>query len=205
MATDRRQRLHPDERRRLLIQATLATLAKHGAKGAGVRQVCRELGVAPSLVAHFFTGWSDLLAAAYDAMADRLLTDLEQAADRSAATPRARLTAMVAAYLGPDTLTDESIGAYLALWALSRTDVDLRTAFARFHEVRKACFVPVIAELARELGTALDVDLAARSLVVVLDGFWLELGTNPGSIPRERALAMGLAWIDLQLGIGPRG
>jgi TetR/AcrR family transcriptional repressor of bet genes len=187
-----RQRLHPDERRQRLIEATLRTLARHGAKGAGVRQVCRELGVAPSLVAHFFTGWSDLLAAAYDAMADELLDALEQAAAAPAASPRERLRAMVECYLSPAALADVSIGAYLALWALSRTDVDLRLAFARFHEARTACFVPVLRQLAA------DPELCARSLVVVLDGFWLELGTNPGSIPRDQAVAMGMAWVAMQ-------
>ena len=173
----------------------MRTLARHGAKGAGVRQVCRELGVAPSLVAHFFAGWSDLLAAAYDAMADELLDALERAADAPAAAPRDRLRAMIECYLSPQALADDSIGAYLALWALSRTDVDLRTAFARFHEARTACFLPVVREFARNA----DAELCARSLVVVLDSFWLELGTNPGSIPREQAVAMGMAWVEMQL------
>ena len=192
-----RQRLRPDERRQRLIAATLRTLARHGAKGAGVRQVCRELGVAPSLVAHFFAGWSDLLAAAYDAMADELLNALERACAEPAAAPRDRLRAMIECYLSPEALADDSIGAYLALWALSRTDVDLRAAFARFHEARTALFLPVIRQLAG--GNAIDTDLCARSLVVVLDGFWLELGTNPGSIPREQAVAMGMAWVEMQL------
>jgi TetR/AcrR family transcriptional regulator, transcriptional repressor of bet genes len=197
-----RQRLRPDERRQRLIEATLRTLARHGAKGAGVRQVCRELGVAPSLVAHFFAGWSDLLAAAYEAMADELLDALEHAAAAPAASPRERLRAMIECYLSPEALADDSIGAYLALWALSRTDVDLRTAFARFHEARAARFTLVIADLAGE--TRSDLDLCARSLVVILDGFWLELGTNKGSIPREQAVAMGMAWVEMQLGGGAR-
>ncbi len=142
-----RQRLRPDERRQRLIAATLRTLARHGAKGAGVRQVCRELGVAPSLVAHFFAGWNDLLAAAYDAMADELLDALERACAEPAAAPRDRLRAMIECYLSPEALADDSIGAYLALWALSRTDVDLRAAFARFHEARTALFLPVIRQL----------------------------------------------------------
>jgi TetR/AcrR family transcriptional repressor of bet genes len=186
-----RQRLLPDERRQRLIEATLRSLARHGAKGAGVRQVCRELGVAPSLVAHFFAGWSDLLAAAYDAMAEELLDALERAAAAPAPSPRARLHAMIECYLSAEALADEIIGAYLALWALARTDVDLRAAFARFHAARAACFLPVV----RELAGAADAGLRARSLVVVLDGFWLELGTNPGAIDRDQAVAMGMAWV----------
>jgi hypothetical protein len=97
---------------------------------------------------------------------------------------------MIECYLSREVLADDVIGAYLALWALSRTDVDLRAAFARFHEARTACFLPVV----RELAGAADAELRTRSLVVVLDGFWLELGTNPGAIERDQAVAMGMAW-----------
>ena len=57
-------------------------------------------------------------------------------------------------------------------------------------EARTACFLPVV----RELAGAADAELRTRSLVVVLDGFWLELGTNPGAIERDQAVAMGMAW-----------
>ncbi|MFO1036338.1 MAG: TetR family transcriptional regulator C-terminal domain-containing protein [Geminicoccaceae bacterium] len=193
-----RLRLRHDERRDRLVAGTLACLARHGAKGAGVRQLCRDLGVAPSLVAHFFAGWSDLLQAAYDALAERYLHGLHEAATRPA-SPRDRLQAMIAWTLSPEELADETIGAYVALWALSRTDVDLKARFAGFHATRRALFAPAIGALAAERGVTVDADAIAASLVVVLDGFWLDLGLSPGTIPTEDAQAMALAWVDMHL------
>src|SRR5687767_2140301 len=74
----RQKRLKPEERRAQLTEATLGCLARYGAQGAGLRQVCRDLEIAPSLVNYLFGGWNELLLSAYRLLAQRALEEYEQ-------------------------------------------------------------------------------------------------------------------------------
>ncbi len=195
IAKGRQRRLKPQERRRQLVEATLACLARHGAQGAGLRQVCRDLEVAPSLVNYFFDGWEDLLLSAYRLLARRALREYEQirrAKDRSG---RERLRELIERSISPDWLSDEVVGAYIALWDLSRTAPELKSEFTRFHRARRRIVAAIFAELAGRRRKTGDADLLAAGFVVFLDGLWLELGLNPGNIPPKRAVDMCWAWI----------
>ena len=196
-----RQRLKPDERRQQLVDATIACLAKYGAQGTGVRQICREVEVAPSLVSYFFQGGlNELLIAANRTLAERFIAALEAAArtdpgpDRRSA--QARLRAIFQLYFSPEWLDDTVVGAYIALWSLSRTELDLKEAMTGLHQRQRDAVVGPLAELARERGAKVDVGLLADCLVIFLTGLWLDLGLNPDNIPPKRALRMCQAWLD---------
>ena len=65
MASGKRQRLNPEERRKLMLQSTRDTLARYGAQGTGVREICNDLGVSPGLLTHYFKGKDSLFVEAY--------------------------------------------------------------------------------------------------------------------------------------------
>jgi AcrR family transcriptional regulator len=194
------KRLKPEERRRQAIDATLACLARDGAQGTGVRQVAREMGVAPSLVSYLFGSRSRLFLAAYETLAERSLEDLAEAIADRALPPRARLEAVVDRALARQWLSDAVIGAYLALWELSRTEPLLRAAFRRFAARRARLMEGVLAEVAAESGRRLDVAMLSAALPIFLDGLWLELGLDPGHIPRKQARTLTWGWLDAVLG-----
>lgn len=192
-----RQRLKPDERRQQLVDATIACLAKYGAQGTGVRQICRELEVAPSLLSYFFQGGlNELLISAYHALAERFIGELEVAASADQGAAQARLQAIFRLYFSDEWLDDTVVGAYVALWALSRTELDLKEAMSGLHQRQRDAIIGPLAEVAAERGTKADVALLADCLVIFLTGLWLDLALNPDNIPRERALQMCQAWLD---------
>lgn len=192
----RQRRLKPDDRRQQLIETTLLCLAKYGAEGTGVRQVCRELGVAPSLVNYFFDGWNDLLLSAYQALADRDIQDLRQIIEAEFPSERARLRAIVERTVAPDWLAESVVGAYIALWDLSRTLKDLQAAFGRFHQERRALLAGLLTRLAAESRVKVDAERLAAGLVIFLDGLWLELGLNPKSMPHDEAVELCWIWVE---------
>ena len=192
------RRLKADERRSLLIETTLASLARHGAQGAGLRGVCRDLRVSPSLVNHFFGGWNDLLLSAYRRLADRAFREYEQIGREGQEPARDRLRRLIERNVSRDWLADEVVGAYVALWDLSRTVPELKSEFTRFHRNRRRVVADMFAEIAAGRGRR-EIDLLAAAFVVLLDGFWLELGLNPGNIPRRRAVEMCSLWIENNL------
>jgi AcrR family transcriptional regulator len=202
--TARERRLTADARRRQLAQATIASLARHGAKGAGLRQVCRDLEVAPSLVNHFFDGWNDLLVSAYRLLAERSLRDYAGIAEDDGSPARTRLRRLIERNVSPDWLSDEVVGAYVALWDLSRTVPQLKTEFTRFHRKRRRLVAKLLGEVAGERPPSRETELMAAGLVVFMDGLWLELGLNPGHIPPARAVQMCWLWISDRFSRGCR-
>lgn len=193
--TVREPRLKAEERRRQLAEATIASLARRGAKGAGLRQVCRDLQVAPSLVNHFFEGWDGLLLSAYRLLAERALEDYFEIGAASDSPARLRLRRLIERNVSPAWLSNEVVGAYVALWDLSRTAPELKKEFIRFHRRRRQIVARLLAEMAGERRTSREIALMAAGLVVFMDGLWLELGLNPGSIPPVRAVEMCWLWI----------
>jgi AcrR family transcriptional regulator len=91
----RRKRLKHDERRQKIIETTLTCLARDGAEGTSLRSVCREMGVAPSLVTHFFDGWHDLLVAAYDLLVEGFMSTLAPVIQASYPSARSRMDAVI--------------------------------------------------------------------------------------------------------------
>jgi len=196
-------RLKHAERRRQIIETTLACLARDGADGTSLRSVCRELGVAPSLITHFFAGWHDLLTAAYAYLTERFMAQLVPVLNAPFPSQRDRMNALIARYLSTDWVGENTIGANIALWQLAHNVVDLKPHFSRFLLARTRLLRRAIAGLAAEVGSAMDVGTATDCFMLMLDGIWLELSTNPGNMTQRRVTRMCWFWLDsvLQAGI----
>ncbi len=194
-----RTRLSHEERHRQIIETTLACLARDGADGTSLRSVCRELGVAPSLVTHFFAGWHDLLSAAYGHLTEHFMAQLASLLAEDFPTERARLAALILHYLSTDWAGENTIGANIALWQLSRSVVDLKPQFSRFLRDRTRLLRKALGKLAKEAGA--DVNLAdlTAGFILMLDGIWLELSINPGNIRQKRATQICWFWLDAAL------
>ncbi len=200
VADGRQKRLRHDERRRRIIETTLACLARHGAEGTTLRSVCREMGVAPSLITHFFDGWHDLLFAAYEMLAEQFVSQLSPLLEQTFASERARMDELIRRYLCTDWVGENTVAANIALWQLSRSVVDLREPFSRCLEDRTRVLREALARLADEAGATIDTDEMTTCFILMLDGVWLELSLNPGNIVEERARQLCWSWIDAVLG-----
>ena len=201
----RQKRLSHDERRRLIIETTLACLARNGADGTSLRSVCRDMGVAPSLVTHFFAGWHDLLLAAYELLLERFMAQLTPLMTQAFPSARARMEELIRRYLRTDWLGENTIGANIALWQLSRSVVDLQPAFSRSLQQRTDLLREALAALAVEQGARIDVDDMTACFILMLDGVWLELSLNPANFTDERASRICWSWINAVVGVARQG
>ncbi len=186
-----RTRMSGDERRRLIVTTALKSLTVNGAEGTSLRSICRDMGVAPSLLLYFFKGWHELLVSAYEAMVQRLLAHLSQLLSRPYADEGARVQEMIA-YQIPAAVDDESTGALLAFWQLSRSVPALREPFRTFLEARRHIMYLALCRLAPDGDAAVDLERVTTSLVMMVDGFWLHRSLNPATIIAEDA--HGLCW-----------
>lgn len=196
----RRKRLKHDERRQVFIETALICLARDGAEKTSLRSVCREMGVTPSLGGHFFDGWRDVLVAAYDRLVERFMAALAPVVAADYPSARARMDAVVHAYLSTDWAGESSIGASIAFWQLSRTVPELKEGFTRYLVGRRALLQQALQALVDETGARVDVEQMTTAFMLMLDGIWLEISVNPGSIAEAGAREMCWFWLDGVLG-----
>ncbi|MBU4433030.1 MAG: TetR family transcriptional regulator C-terminal domain-containing protein [Alphaproteobacteria bacterium] len=159
-----------DVRRQALVAATEAVLARDGAGGASVRNICAQAGVSPGLLRHYFDGVDALIAAAYEAVGQRIEAALEAAVAAAGPEPRARITAYLTASFAPPVLDPQLLATWIAFWSLVKTD----PAIGAIHAADYAAYRARLEGLLANCG-ARQTRLAAVALTAVVDGLWLEL------------------------------
>ena len=197
-----RQRLSADERREQIVASTLSCLARHRPEDWTLRQVARDLGVAPSLVTYFFATWNDLLVSAYRTLTERFQAQVIRI-ETAEIDGRARLEAIVELYLGEAAL-GETAGAYVALGAFARQEPRLRAEMTAYSETAQAAFANALANYARERSLAGDHSAMAQALYVLLEGFWYDMAVNPSRLSPTAARASLWVFLDAALYAGRR-
>ena len=196
LAKPNRIRLAPAERRRLILDATIAALAEHGPQGCTLRQVARDMGVAPSLITYFFSTWPDLLRQAYLALIAAYDADIGALKLGTSKDPEAEMAGFLEAAFADRWTRDPIAGAHVSLWALARGDVDLNAEMAqstaRFRDHTRG----LIARLIEHRGGGASPQAVNAAFYALTSGLWFEMTVNPGTITRAEATETVWAFLD---------
>lgn len=193
-------RSDPDVRRQALITAAEAVLAREGVGGTSVRAICAEAGVSPGLLRHYFEGVDELIARAYEAVAQRIDAALGAALAAAAPTPRARLLAYLTASFAPPVLDPNLLAAWIGFWSLVKT----KPRIAAIHAASYADFRVRLERLLAEAGAA-ETRQAAIALTATVDGLWLELCLDPATFSPDEAAGIIARVLEAWLPDDPRG
>lgn len=172
----------PDVRRQALVAAAETVLAREGVGGTSVRTICAEARVSPGLVRHYFEGVDELIAAAYEAVSQRIDSALDAALATAGRAPRERLLAYLTASFAPPVLDPQLLAAWIGFWSLVKT----KPRIAAIHAASYEGFRARLETLLTEAG-ARDTRLAAIALTATVDGLWLELCLDPAIFAPEEA------------------
>lgn len=175
----------PDVRRQALVAAAETVLAREGVGGTSVRTICAEAGVSPGLLRHYFEGVDDLIAAAYEAVGQRIDAALDAALEAAEPTPRACLLAYLGASFSAPVLDERLLAAWIGFWSLVKT----KPRMAAIHAASYANFRARLETLLADAG-ARETRLAAIALTATVDGLWLELCLDPTTFRPDEALAI---------------
>lgn len=182
-------------RRRALIGATLEAITARGSLDVTVDQIARRAGVSPALAFHYFGGKEALLLAAMR----HLLRDLGRDAAaglRAASTPRARVSAVLAACFGQGQFAAGAASAWLSFYVLAQSAPQarrlLRVYFRRLDSNLRAALRPLAppAEAAR----------LAAAVGAMVDGVYLRQALGACAIDGAQAAALIEAQVDAALG-----
>lgn len=151
-------------RRRVLVEMTLDTLAEMGFVGTTLARIAARADISPALLVHYFGDKDRLLEAAFRTLAARLSADLA-ARLRAAATPRARLLAVIDATLAPEAFTPRVGAIWLAFWGQVPHAPRLRRVQAAYQR-------RILSNLRHAL-RASEAPALAGMVAALIDGVWL--------------------------------
>ena len=196
MTKEKHQRLNPEDRRQLLLQATRDTLSKYGAQGTGVREICKALNVSPGLLTHYFDGKESLFIEAYEDMAQQYLGEIQKIASDTDLSAEDRLKKLFRLYFSNEWSKDGTIGTYIGFWSLSRTIPALKTAFEDTFQKQSAVFEGLVHDLVEARGLNIEPKSFATFLLVFLEGVWFESCLNPNAIDKDSIQDFCWDWLE---------
>nr|WP_167480765.1 transcriptional regulator BetI [Mesorhizobium waimense] len=172
-----------DIRRRELRQAAFAVLEREGIAGATLEKVAAQAGASKGIVLHYFRNKQELFEHAMRE-ANAVLCHAVIARLRRARTPMERLDAVIEGNFEEHLFLPPLCHAWLSLCA----EVPRDDKLARIQKVIHARMRSNLLSGLRGLASSVEADDIALGVTALIDGLWLRLGLQPGSVSREQAI-----------------
>ncbi len=173
-------------RRKQLVAAAITAIHEHGFANATVARIARGAGVSSGIVHHYFADKEELLFETMRSLLGELRRDAA-ARQRGAATPQARVNAIIDASFGEAQFKEEVFSAWLALYGNARQSERLQRILALYHRRLRA---NLLYDLLKLMDRAQAVCLA-EGLAAMIDGLWLRyaLTGHPKNPEHPRGVA----------------
>lgn len=206
MSPPKYRRVAAATRRQALIDATLVCLRRDGHAGVSVRRIGTQAGVSPGLINHHFPSTAQLIAAAYQQLAESLLESIRQYANDKQATARERLSRFFQASFAPQLLDPQLFGAWLVFWSMVPHSPAVRRVHDRTYGQYRTTLESLLRQLLRSRPLpAFHLRPAAISLAALLDGLWIEASLNRHTFKPAQAVGLCEDWTEaLCAGAFPR-
>jgi len=160
-------------RRREIMESCYQVVARKGLEGATLKQIGKEMGVAPSLLMHYFASKEEMILALVDYMVEKMDRTYRLAIKQtSSATERLSL------YIDknfnfeiPQSVEDK---VFYGSFYLALMDERVRARFRRMYQHDRKMIVGLIEDYMEESGIRnLNPDLLAIQLISAIEGFYL--------------------------------
>lgn len=176
-------------RKAALINAAIAQVGQAGSLDVTVARIARAAGMSPALAHHYFGSKEQIFLAAMRHIL-RSYGVAVRARLAGAATPRARLEAIMAASFGPQNFQRETISAWLHFYAMAQINPDaarlLRVYHRRLTSNLMVALRPLCAQAGGEPPGAARI---AATLAALIDGVYLRAALDPDASDAEAAIA----------------
>lgn len=189
-----RNRETPEVRRRLLIEATMRSIAKFGYSGTTIETICEEAQVSRGLINHHFGSKEELIRQSYKALRDEWVAQTHGSVDADCAEPEDRLRALIRVSFGPTMFKQEYLGIWAGFWSAIGKSPALRKMNRELFERDREAYQAIFDEIGRKRGRKIDSRRAALTVIALIDGFWLEWCLDPKSFTAAEAEAACLAF-----------
>ena len=183
------------QRRRAMIGAAIEAIHAQGSLDVTVGQIARRAGFSPALAHHYFGAKDDLLLA----VMRQLLGDLgrETAAGlRGVRDGRARVSAILAASLGPAQFRPATLSAWLAFYEMAQRNPQARRLLRVYFRRLNSNLADALARVAPR-AAAREI---AAGVGALIDGLYLRHGLGHAAPDGGAAARIVEAYIAARLG-----
>ncbi len=190
----------PEERRKRILEATVAVIRERGFAGTRVSDIAESAGTSQGLVLYHFGSLAGALTAALTSLEDEFYVEVDQQLE-SASGPieRLRLMGELGSGQGP-AVGDWRL--WLELWVRALHDDDARTARESLDRRWRASLSDVISEgVAQQLFTPSDAADSVVRLASLMDGLAIQLALDDPGMSTHRFGQLWLEAASLELGI----
>ena len=194
-----RNRETPEVRRKLLIEATMRSIAKYGYAGTTIETICSEAQVSRGLINHHFGSKEELIRQSYKALRDEWVAATHGSVLDDFAEPEERLRALIRVSFGPTMFKQEYLGIWAGFWSAIGKSPALRKMNRELFDKDREAYEAIFEEIARRRGKRIDTRRAALTVIALIDGFWLEWCLDPKSFTAAEAAAACLAFTEQAL------
>jgi transcriptional repressor BetI len=186
----------PAVRREALVEATLRSLKAFGHEGTSIRRIAKAAGVSIGLINHHFASKSELIAAAYESLAESLQESMRAQAEDTRLEPRARLSGFFHASFAPEILDPAVFSVWLVFWSMVMHSPEMQGVHDRTYRRYRNTLESALAALAAS-GAAppFAPRRAAIALAALLDGLWVELCLSARTFTAHEAIAICEDWV----------
>ncbi len=193
------KRMTPDQRREAIVAAALVVAVRKGLASTTVRDVAAEMGTSSGLIHHYFASMDEVLAAAFERVAEQDL-DLSARAMAGAASPAEALRVFFRTYTPADK--DWAFQLWLDAWAEAARRPAVQATSRRLNLKWQALLERTIVH-GVEAGafSCPDPAGAAWRILSLLDGLALQVVAHGTTITRDEVVAWATGAAEGELGL----
>jgi TetR/AcrR family transcriptional repressor of bet genes len=163
-------------RRRQIIDATIEAIYRRGIADLRLADVARAAKVSYGVVSFYFKSKDALLLATMNDVALEYATALHQAAEAPAATPMARLLAVLDVNFDARIAEPRKTAVWVAIWGQSQVSPAFRKRCCELQDDYVRLTEPICRAIVKSGGhTTVDAREIARVLCVMMSGFDVEI------------------------------
>ena len=173
-----------------LLESTIQSIACDGISGASIERITERAGVSRGLVRHYYGSKSQLLAEAFQMLADDFRGMLGMEGDGTAlpeGDAALRLRRAILPMFERVTAGREHQYAWFGFWALARSDSEIARINHELYDGVAEHMGRLLAAAASEQGREIDATAAGRGLAAMMEGAWVHCVIGVGGVSIEEA------------------
>ena len=186
-----------------LVEATIASVAHDGLAGASVEKITHRAGVSRGLVRHYYGAKINLLADAFQKLADdfrqMLGMDLPAEADSDEAAELRLRKAILPMFERLEPVPDRQY-AWFGFWALARSEPQIEALNHALYEEIVTYLGGLISDVASRRGRDVDAAAASRGLAAMMEGAWVHCIIGVEGMSVGEAQRLSLSYVSRLLG-----
>jgi AcrR family transcriptional regulator len=193
------KRMTPDQRREAIVAAALGVAVRKGLASTTVRDVAAEMGTSSGLIHHYFDSMDEVLAAAFERVAEH---DLDWSAGLMAEAPTSveALRIFFRTYTPADK--DWAFQLWLDAWSEAARRPALQATSRRLNLAWQGLLERTIRDgVAGGVFRCADPAGAAWRILSLLDGLALQVVAHSTTISREQVVAWAVGAAEAELGL----